>query len=178
MADTLIIAGSSRSDGETMLTVNRLNQVLDAEVIELKNYNIGFYDYEYKNQDDDFISLSKKMLDAQKIIFATPVYWYAMSAPMKSFIDRFSDLVRIRKEEGRQMKDKEMYLLVNGSAPEMPEYFARPFEDTCAYLDMLFCSHHYIHTGPDEELKNKNLESIEQFAEKILEPCSALAANG
>ncbi len=40
--------------------------------------------------DDDFPGLLDKFLDAQIILWATPVYWQGVSAQMKCFIDRLS----------------------------------------------------------------------------------------
>lgn len=33
------------------------------------------------------------MIEADLVVFATPVYWYAMKGPMKDFLDRFSKFV-------------------------------------------------------------------------------------
>jgi multimeric flavodoxin WrbA len=38
--------------------------------------------------NDDMQSLYPKIRDADGIIFATPIYWFNMSAQMKAFIDR------------------------------------------------------------------------------------------
>lgn len=40
--------------------------------------------------DDDFPGLLEKFLNAQIILWATPVYWQGVSAQMKCFIDRLS----------------------------------------------------------------------------------------
>ncbi len=173
--DTIIIYGSSRKDGNTFQSVQALNDSLKARAIDLLGYNIGYYDYEYSNQDDDFIQISRQMIAAQKIIFATPIYWYSMSAPMKVFFDRLSDLVRIRKEEGRNLKGKEMYVLVNGSVPEMPDYFTKPFESTSAYLDMQYCGHCFFYNGGDEELLAQSQKAIQIFAQKIQQECKRAA---
>lgn len=172
--ETLIIMGSSRVGGNTAKTVERLNETLQTKIIDLSKYDIGFYDYEFNNQDDDFIKASEPMVGAQKIIFATPVYWYAMSAPMKLFFDRLSDFLRVRKQEGRALKNKEVYLLSSGTQPEAPEYFARPFEDTCKYLDMHFCGHHYVDARSDDLENEQSFIDIDIFAKNILQPCEPI----
>lgn len=174
--ETIIIQGSSRNDGFTAETVERLNTYLQTDIINLLNHNIGYYNYNYDNQDDDFVTLSRHMLQAQKIIFATPIYWYAMSAPMKTFIDRWSDLVRIRKGEGHSMAGKEIYLLVNGGLEDLPDYFLQPFIHTASYMNMHYCGEHYVHTQGNTALKERNLQEIEAFAQKILTPCPNLMA--
>ncbi|MFX0030892.1 MAG: flavodoxin family protein, partial [Candidatus Hermodarchaeota archaeon] len=40
--------------------------------------------------DDDYPKLLERFLEANLIIWATPVYWQGVSAQMKCFIDRFS----------------------------------------------------------------------------------------
>lgn len=167
MNKTVIIAGSSRLDGATFETVDRLNQTLNTQVINLLEKNIGFYDYEYRNQDDDFVAVSNEMIAADTIIFATPVYWYSMSAPMKVLFDRFSDLVRTRKEDGRKLKGKNVFVLINGGGPELPEYFLGAFKDTCNYMDMNFAGYHYVHAGADETLKTQTMNEIDSFANQI-----------
>lgn len=47
------------------------------------------------------------------IILATPVYWYSMSALMKTFIDRWGDLLDIRKDIGRRLTNKELYIITS-----------------------------------------------------------------
>lgn len=45
---------------------------------------------EDKRADDDYPKLLERFLEANLIIWATPVYWHGLSAQMKCFIDRFS----------------------------------------------------------------------------------------
>jgi len=40
--------------------------------------------------DDDYTKILERFLEANLIIWATPVYWHGVSAQMKCFIDRFS----------------------------------------------------------------------------------------
>ena len=52
------------------------------------------------------------MVQYEQIIFATPIYWYAMSAQLKTFFDRMTDLLTIHKPLGRQLrKGKKMFLI-------------------------------------------------------------------
>jgi len=44
--------------------------------------------------NDDYLNLLEKFLDSDLIIWASPIYWYAVSAQMKCFIDRFSSYVK------------------------------------------------------------------------------------
>lgn len=98
----IIILGSSRSDGDTLQAIKAVTKERTVPIIDLKNLNISPYDYAYENKHDDFITLAEKMVQHNPIVLATPVYWYTMSALMKTFIDRWSDLLDIRKDLGRR----------------------------------------------------------------------------
>jgi len=135
-SNILIIMGSSRSKGNTYQIVSTIKEKLAATLVDLRDYNISYYDYDHKNQTDDFLCLAEQMLQYDKIIFATPVYWYSMSAILKTFFDRLSDLLTIRKDIGRGLKGKTMYLVICSSDEEKYEGFAMPFEQTAIYLDM------------------------------------------
>jgi len=132
----LIIMGSSRSTGNTRKIVDAILAQVTATFIDLSAYNISYYDYEHKNQGDDFIPLAEQMVAADTIILATPVYWYTMSAILKTFMDRLSDLLTIRKDLGRALKGKQLCLVVCSSDEVQYEGFSLPFERTAEYLEM------------------------------------------
>lgn len=163
----LIIFGSSRSDGNTRMMVDFLLEKLPADWIELSKYEFGYYDYEYQNQDDDFPKLADQMLQYEQIIFCTPVYWYAMSAVMKTYFDRLSDLTRIHKGKGRGMAGKKMYALCCSSDQEEYEGFFMPFEKTAGYLDMDYGGH--IHTWvEDNQIPEVVIDQLLKFCDKIM----------
>ena len=86
MNKTVIIQGSARSEGDTSKIVNYLANKNQFDVIDLNSKTIGHYDYDYKNEDDDFIDLITNIINTyDTIIFATPVYWYSMSGLLKVF---------------------------------------------------------------------------------------------
>ncbi len=133
--DAVIILGSSRKDGNTSAIVDVFNKDFNFEVIHLIEKNIGYYDYEHRNLDDDFHKIIDNIIQKDLIIFATPVYWYTMSAPLKTFFDRFSDLVRIRKETGRKLKGKAMMVISCGSYALDFDFYL-PFRKSAEYLHM------------------------------------------
>ena len=91
----VIIQGSSRSQGNTSKIVERLHSLTGFDIIDLKKKKIGYFDYTHSNADDDFIPLMKDTVARYDcIVFASPVYWYTMSAEMKTFFDRLTDLLR------------------------------------------------------------------------------------
>ena len=146
MNDTrpLIILGSARNDSNTRKLLDRLFSELDHELIDLLDHTVYPYDYTTNYPaDDSFFSIIDRLLRHDTIVFATPVYWYSMSGLMKTFFDRFSDLVTVRKELGRQLKGKRTFLVATGEGKELPNGFEVPFQLTSEYLDMEFISTYY-----------------------------------
>jgi multimeric flavodoxin WrbA len=68
MNKTVIIQGSSRSDGDTSKIVNYIASNNNFEVIDLHTKNIGHYDYDYKNEGDDFIELITNIIETYDTI--------------------------------------------------------------------------------------------------------------
>jgi len=164
--NSIIVMGSSRSDGETRKMVDEFAAASGADIIDLRDKNISYFDYEDKNKNDDFIPTMEKVLEYDRIVFATPVYWFSMSAIMKTFLDRFSDLLHKRKDLGHKLKGKEMALITNSSTAVLTRHFETPFEDTANYLGIEYKGnvHGYVKDGDlPEEVK----EEIKKFATKI-----------
>jgi len=159
---TIIILGSSRTPGNTSKIAAHLSQILDCEVLNLSDYSFSYYDYDAQNEADDFTIIAEQIIRYERIIFATPVYWYAMSGIMKVFLDRFTDLITINKHIGRSLAGKRMDLVICSSDSTEYEWFDKPFRATADYLDMTFVQS--IHTWIEEnEISNEVLERLDQM---------------
>jgi multimeric flavodoxin WrbA len=134
----LALNGSSSADGETArLLAAALRPLDDVEQFDLDALRIGPYSYDHANAADDFLPLARRMLKARTIILASPVYWYSMSAQMKAFFDRLTDLTDPPyKSIGKQLAGKTMFVVATGSSDAPPLNFAAPFEDTAGYFNM------------------------------------------
>ena len=134
----LAILGTSRSDGNTAKLVNGvISHLNNASLVDLQHFTIAPYNYDnLYHDDDDFLSLAYAMTKAQAIIFASPVYWYSMSAPMKTLFDRLTDLTRIHKNMGKALSGKSMFVIATGGSPQAPTSFAAPFAQTASYFNM------------------------------------------
>ena len=164
---TVIIQGSSRNNGNTHKVSVELQKHLNCDIINLKDKNIGHYDYEYNNQEDDFPALIEKIAtNYDLIIFASPVYWYTMSGLTKVFFDRISDTIRISKDTGRKLRGKKMAALSCGYGSDAIEGFFLPFQKSAAYLGIEYVGdiHTWVQT---ESLDNKVKEIIKEFAKII-----------
>ena len=167
MANVSVLWASSRPDGNTFKSVEALIRNRTASIVNLADKNIAPYDYDYRNQGDDFLSVVKVMQASDTIVFCTPVYWYAMCSQMKVFFDRLSDLVRIKKDIGRSLAGKHVYMMANGTDKNWPEGFEVPFQKTSEYFDMHYQKGHYLHTQKDEMLEKKTWAEIDAFSRLI-----------
>ena len=158
----IVIIGSSRNDGDTKKLVDELIQISRFDYIDLNDYNISYYDYLHKNANDDFIPLMRKLItEYDTFLFATPVYWYAMSGIMKVFFDRITDLLDIEKELGRKLRTKKMAAISCSIGNHLGDAFWLPFIETANYLGMNYLGH--LHTITDKIDKDE----LANFAELI-----------
>ncbi len=91
----------------------------EAEKITLKDKDIAFCKGCLACQkighcviNDDAIEITKKIHDADIIVFATPIYYYEMSGQMKTLIDRANSLY------GSDYKFGDVYLLATAAEDE------------------------------------------------------------
>lgn len=154
-----LIVGSSRPNGNTVTLASWLANELEEEYIDLARLNISYYDYEHKNIDDDFLGVVQRMIESQTIVLLTPVYWYSMSAQMKTFVDRISDLVTIRKDLGRKLRGKNLFLLSTGAGKDAGFAFEAPIEQTATYLGINFkgFSHFFMEKPEDVEVRHRSV---------------------
>jgi multimeric flavodoxin WrbA len=107
--------------------------------VELHRHHIHHYDYtEEAIAGDEFAGIAERLLHYDVIVFATPVYWYAMSGRMKVFFDRLNELTSRAKAVGKALKGKTTYLIASGAAPALPDGFEVPFRETSEYFGMRF----------------------------------------
>ena len=142
----LVILGSAREDSHTLSLVDAMLNGKPATRIDLRDLHIDHYEYDRPAERDDFIKVAEAMAAHSVIVFATPVYWYAMSGRMKVLFDRFTDLVTVRKQLGRELKGRTIFVVACGSELELPEGFEVPFRDTAGYLHMSYGGAFYAQT--------------------------------
>ena len=154
----LFISGSSRRNGNTYQVMSYLSERFGSELIDLAALDISYYDYDHENEHDDFMPLAEKMTRSSVIVLGTPVYWYTMSAQMKTFLDRWSDLLTIRKDLGRKLKGKRLLLVSCGSWEVSGEGFDLPFQQTADYMDMTYAGHFHTWLTDKEVFGNDNVQ--------------------
>ncbi len=168
MKKGIILLGSSNSYGDTYKFSKLISDETNYPIIDLKTKNIGPFDYEFKNANDDFFPLIREIVsNYQLIIFATPVYWYTMSGTMKIFFDRISDCLKTEKETGRKLRGMEMAVLSSASDEILKDGFHMPFIESANYLGMKYIGdvHCWIE---DDAIPVAVRENLVQFIQKIL----------
>ena len=96
-----ILMGSPNRNGSTSILVNEFKRGAEeaghsCEVIDVCHANIhpciGCVAYGYEGpcvQKDDVEIIRKNLLESDMVVFATPLYYYGMSAQLKTVVDRF-----------------------------------------------------------------------------------------
>ena len=130
----MIIGGSPRKDGNSELLCKEFARGAETagnhvEYISLSGKKIGFCMACYAcekgccPQKDDAALIGQKMLDAEIIVLATPVYFYSMCAQLKALIDRCVMYYP-------KMENKKFYFLMT-----MADTDEENFKGTIASLD-------------------------------------------
>jgi multimeric flavodoxin WrbA len=170
-ARVAVVMGSSRNDGLTMSAVKHLRDKLRHEVqlAELSTLKIEPFEYDRYDNRDDFRSVIKVMTESAHIVFATPVYWYSMSATMKVFFDRLTDLLHdpIDRKTGRALAGRNVWLLATGSDKHLPAGFDVPFARTAAYFAMMWRQAFYYQSIKGVPPSSASLEEINTLARLI-----------
>ena len=72
--------------------------------------------------------LYEKFLSSDVIVFASPVYYYAVNAQLKAVMDRTYGILE-------QLKGKTFYLITSGASPKAGPFYDHIREEFQLYLD-------------------------------------------
>ena len=139
----LVLVGSPRKEGNTMRLVKAFakgaSDNANVEIVNVSDYNIApckACEYCHQGerpvccQKDDMQLLYDKMNRADVLVLASPIYFFGMSAQLKTVIDRLHN--PIRKEF--PIKKLGMIAVAGSSKPFMFDTVKRQFEIACSYL--------------------------------------------
>jgi multimeric flavodoxin WrbA len=90
-----------------------------------------------------------------------------MSAPLKIFFDRLTDLTENLKAKGNALAGKPVWVIATGTEAELPEGFEIPFARTADYFGMTYRGAAYLYTGTDATLRAAGEMAIKAFAAKL-----------
>lgn len=166
-----VIIGSARSDGNTAALVQHLSAQLGRQtmVCDLSKLTIKPFEYGRHDDRDDFRTVVAMMLQSDHIVFATPVYWYSMSAALKIFFDRLTDLLHDPNDRisGRTLAGRNVWLIATGTDESLPPGFDVPFAQTAGYFAMVWRQAFYGRSIKGEPLWPASLAEAEKLASLI-----------
>lgn len=102
----MVLNGSPRRNGNTAAMISAFTEAAQEAGHTVEHFDAAFENVGgcracmqcYKDGkpcviEDDFNSLAPKLVEADVIVFATPVYWYTLPAQIKAVLDRMFALV-------------------------------------------------------------------------------------
>lgn len=163
-----VIQGSSRSHGETRWVSHYLESQYIVQFVDLKLKNIGQYDYGKINDTDDFLPTIKHIIETSDVLlFLSPIYWYTMSGILKTFLDRFTDLLKSEKPLGRQLRGKYLGYLTSSNDVNIDYEIDTPVRLSAGYLGMTYLGHCHIGVANDQLLSGSE-RVIDTFMDDCL----------
>lgn len=168
MTSAIVLFASARRDGNTAKLTDRIAAQLGIEVIDLAAMRMAPYDYEHRNRGDDFEPLMLRALEFDHLIFASPVYWYSMSSPMKVFLDRVTDFLDLPDllDQGRRLRGKTGHVVCTSIYPDPPQPFLGAFVDTFEYLGMRVGATAHVNCGDGFDEAAGEAEAV-RFAQQV-----------
>jgi len=163
MKKVLAFKGSPRNNGNSTILLDRFlkgSQTNNAIVEQIDAYKINI-NYcrgclrcnvlrRCMIENDDWQELSKKILDADIIIFATPVYFHHLPAPLKIILDRFRSFMHIMMNENGLVHtpwvkwNKDFVLLLSMGTVEDED--AQPIIDLFDFVRKSLGEHNRVYT--------------------------------
>ncbi len=123
---------------------------------------------------DDWGRLSQRMLEADALVFATPVYWFAPSARMKTLVERMTSL----ENKGLLLAGKPYALLAaaeeDGAAQAMAQ-LAITFGFMGLVLAPLGLAYHHRRQAPEIEADEDALTDARRAGKNLVEFAQRLA---
>ena len=175
----LMLNGSPRRNGNTHAVLERMQkQLQEGNQVELLNIctmklsgcvacegcsrNGG-----HCVQHDDSDAVIQKIVQADAVIFGTPVYWWGMSSQLKMVVDKFYS----QNGSFKTMKKKIGVLIVGANERKDPQYrsIGEQFDCIAKHLNwnMAFCESFSAYE-PEEVLKQADL------AQRVQQACDSL----
>ena len=124
MKKVLILSGSPRKDGNSDILCNEFARGAaeaghEVEKIRVAEKKIGYCRACYACRDtgvcaikDDVAKIIEKIIDADVLVLASPVYFYSIDAQLKALIDR-------TVARWTEVRDKEFYYIVTAADEEL-----------------------------------------------------------
>jgi multimeric flavodoxin WrbA len=216
MKKVLVLDGSTRKHGNTSILIEHFLNGAKSNTHQIEHVIAKDLKIDYCNgclrcnlikrcsiTGDDWADLSQKIAESDVLVFASPIYFHYVTAPLKKIIDRFRSLVHVQiteqavKHTPWQKWNKDFVLLLSmGSSDDID---AQPVIDLFDYMKEVMGEENQLHvikatrlavikqiTKTEDELHQlyTKLNIPEHLAEvdviknyKILENCYELGKN-
>lgn len=162
MKKVLVISGSPRKNGNTASLINQFIEGVKTNTEHVEQINAHTIDLKYCTgclrcniikrcsiSNDEWPDLSQKIIEADVLVFGSPVYFHHVSAQMKKIIDRFRSFVHVQiTKDGlihtpHQIWKKDFVLLLPlGSSSDED---AQPIIDLFNYLIQMLGDSNKLH---------------------------------
>lgn len=123
-----VLFGGSRPQGNTAQLTQYALEGKQYNWIDLTQYHFKpVRDYRHESKQiesyiDDYQLIIDQVLESDTVIFASPVYWYSVSASVKAFIDHWSESLIDPKYQDFKTKMSNIdfrLILVGGDCPKV-----------------------------------------------------------
>lgn len=145
MKKIVVITGSPRKAGNSMLMAEAFMDTAKRKGHQVQRFDAAFLQVGHCNAcetcfqtgkacryNDDFNTIAPAILEADVVVISTPVYWYAVPAPLKAILDKLYSFV----VSDREVAGKECILLGCCEEDDMSvlDGIRVPIERSAAYL--------------------------------------------
>jgi multimeric flavodoxin WrbA len=184
----LILSGSPKKDGNTAILVEWFTEGCRLKGAMVEVVHTAFLKYKstgciscracQKSDsygcviDDEAQPVLKKMIDADVIVMATPLYFFSASSQLKIIFDRMFSLYKWDNDAGTMhtpLKGKTFALIASAYEDVGLDALEKPFVLTARYTDMQFESLLIPNAGVSGDLRHKAgiREKTIAFGEKV-----------
>ncbi len=170
----LVLSASPKKDGNTSILVDWFSKGARKNGASVEIVQTAFLKYKstgciscrecqkIKSYEcvinDEARPILKKMIDADVIVMATPLYFFSASAQLKLIFDRMFSLYKWDNEAGTMqtpLKGKALVLIASAFEEVGLDALERPFRLTADYTKMKFLSLLIPNAGVSGGLKNR-----------------------
>ena len=197
MKKVLILDGSMRKQGNTSSLVENFLNGAKLHTHQVDHVMAKDLNLEYCNgclrcnlikrcsiSGDDWSELSKKILEADVLVFASPIYFHYLTAPLKKIIDRFRSLVHVQITEAGVKHtpwikwEKDFVLLLSMGSSDAVD--AQPAIDLFEYMKEVMGKNNNLHVIKATRLAvikqiTKNEEDLMELYPKLKIPINLAA---
>lgn len=158
MGKIAVIIGSPRANGNTRMLadafVNGAKESNEVDVITLGSLHIGpcrGCNFCSRNeahdcvQKDDMAGVIDRLTDADIIVIASPIYFYGVSAMMKTFIDR----LHTPKRKNFRVKGLVLLCVAADTIPTLFDAVSVQFESILKYFSLKDCGRVFVNGVKD-----------------------------